>query len=202
MITPARAASDSPGVVLASGSPYRRELLARIVPAFDVAVPSIDETPQPREGAAPLAQRLARLKAEQIAEVRPAAVIIGGDQVAECEGRILGKPGSEDRAIAQLLSCAGRLLTLHTAACVIGPGGAASAAELDQTVMQFRSLSRDEIAHYVARDRPLDCAGSFRFESLGAALFSAVQTKDPTAIQGLPLLWLASVLTGFGVRIL
>jgi septum formation protein len=189
-------------VVLASGSPYRRELLARILPVFEVAVPAVDETPQAHESAAPLAQRLARLKAEQIAEARPAAVIIGADQVAECDGRILGKPGSENQAIAQLSSCSGRLLTLHTAACVIGAGGAASAAELDQTTMQFRTLTPDEITHYVTRDQPLDCAGSFRFESLGAALFSSVQTKDPTAIQGLPLIWLASVLVGFGIRIL
>ena len=165
-------------------------------------VPSVDETRQAGESAARLAQRLARLKAERVAESRPAAVVIGGDQVAECDGRILGKPGSENRAVDQLMSCAGRLLTLHTAACVVGPRGQASAAELDQTVMQFRSLSRDEILRYVARDQPIDCAGSFRFESLGAALFSAVQTKDPTAIQGLPLMWLATVLTGFGVQVL
>ncbi len=191
----------TPAVVLGSGSRYRRELLARILPAFEVVVPRVDETPHGGEDAARLAQRLARLKAENVAELRPAAIVIGGDQVAECEGRILGKPGSEDRAIGQLLGCSGKTLVLHTAACVLGPGAAAGAAELDQTIMQFRSLSRAEIVRYVARDRPLDCAGSFRFEALGAALFSTVQTRDPTAIQGLPLLWLAGVLTGFGVQV-
>lgn len=191
-----------PGLVLGSGSRYRRELLARIAPSFEVVVPSVDEAAQAGESAAQLAQRLARLKAEKVAASRPSAVIIGCDQVAECEGRLLGKPGSAACAVQQLLACSGKVLTLQTAACVIGPGGAASAAELDQTAMQLRPLAREEIERYVARDQPYDCAGSFRFESLGVALFSAVQTKDPTAIQGLPLLWLASVLTGFGIRVL
>ena len=192
----------APAVVLGSGSRYRRELLARILPAFEVVVPGVDETQQAGEPAARLAQRLARLKAERVAESRPAAVVIGSDQVAECGGRILGKPGSEVRAVEQLMSCAGRSVTLHTAACVMAPGGLDSAAELNQTVMRLRALSRDEIVRYVARDQPIDCAGSFRFESLGAALFNTVQTTDPTAIQGLPLLWLVTVLTGFGVQVL
>jgi septum formation protein len=205
MATPSTALAQTasgPAVVLGSGSRYRRELLARILPSFEVVVPTVDETPEAGESAARLAQRLARLKAERVAESRPAAVVIGGDQVAECDGRLLGKPGSEPRAVEQLMSCAGRSVTLHTAACVIAPGGQVSAAELDQTVMRLRPLSRDEIARYVTRDQPIDCAGSFRFEALGAALFSSVQTRDPTAIQGLPLLWLVTVLTGFGVRVL
>lgn len=189
-------------VVLGSGSRYRRELLARVLPRFDVVVPHVDEAPQPGEPAARLAQRLARLKAEQVAASRPGAIVIGSDQVAECDGENLGKPGSAERAIAQLQRCAGRRLILHTAVCVIGPGGGASAAHLDRTSLSFRQLTPGEIVRYVARDQPYDCAGSFKFESLGAALFSDVETRDPTAIQGLPLLWLAQALAGFGVRIL
>lgn len=189
-------------VVLGSGSRYRRELLARLLPAFDVVVPRVDETQQPGEPAAGLAERLARLKAETVAAIRPDAVVIGSDQVAECEGEVLGKPGSSERAIAQLQRCAGRRLTLHTAVCVIGPGGGGTAVHVDRTRLSFRPLTTGEIVHYVSRDEPYDCAGSFKFESLGAALFSDVETRDPTAIQGLPLLWLAQALTDFGIRIL
>ncbi len=192
---------SAPPIVLASGSAYRRELLGRVLPAFEVVVPAVDEAAQPDEPAAELAMRLAAAKAHAVASRRPDAVVIGSDQVAECEGAILGKPGSAARAIEQLRHCAGRRLVLHTAVCVIGPDGA-SRNHLDQTTLQLRALDTEAIRAYVERDRPLDCAGSFRFEALGAALFSGVETRDPTAIQGLPLLWLCGALAGFGVRLL
>jgi len=188
--------------VLGSGSRYRRELLARLLPAFDVAVPGVDEARQADEPADALARRLARRKAEAIAADRPGAVVIGSDQVAECAGRILGKPGTAERARAELAACAGRELVLHTAVCVLGPGGAPAGEHLDRTVMVFRPLDAAQIARYVERDQPLDCAGSFKFESLGAALFSEVASRDPTAIQGLPLLWLAAELARRGVGVL
>lgn len=191
-----------PPVVLGSGSRYRRELLARLLPAFDVAVPGVDEARQADEPADALARRLARRKAEAIAADRPGAVVIGSDQVAECAGRILGKPGTAERARAELAACAGRELVLHTAVCVLGPGGAPAGEHLDRTVMVFRPLDAAQIARYVERDQPLDCAGSFKFESLGAALFSEVASRDPTAIQGLPLLWLAAELARRGVGVL
>jgi septum formation protein len=189
-------------VVLGSGSRYRRELLERLLPAFEVVVPAVDEAPRPNEGAAELAARLARLKATAVSRQRPVAVVIGSDQVAECEGRNLGKPGSADGAVSQLLSCSGRTLTLHTAVCVIGPvGTGAELSHLDRTSMQFRTLTPAIARRYVARDQPLDCAGSFRFEGLGASLFAEVWTRDPTAIQGLPLIWLTGALASFGIEI-
>lgn len=191
-----------PPVVLGSGSRYRRELLARLLPAFDVAVPGVDEARQADEPPDALARRLARRKAEAIAADRPGAVVIGSDQVAECAGRILGKPGTAERARAELAACAGRELVLHTAVCVLGPAGAPAGEHLDRTVMVFRPLDAGQIARYVERDQPLDCAGSFKFESLGAALFSEVASRDPTAIQGLPLLWLSAELARRGVGVL
>lgn len=188
-------------VVLGSASPYRRRLLARLLPDFEVLVSAIDETALTGEPGEILARRLALAKAQAVARLRPAAVIIGSDQVAECRGRILGKPGSVAAAIEQLGFCQGHRLTLHTAVSVIAPGGAIQST-LDQTGMQFRPLTRRQIERYVERDRPLDCAGSFRFESLGAALFAEVLTRDPTAIEGLPLLWLSEALGSLCVRIL
>jgi len=190
-------------VVLGSGSAYRRELLSRLLARFDVVVPAVDEAAVPGEPAPALARRLANLKAATVAAVRPDAIVIGSDQVAECAGRILGKPGSADRAREQLRLCSGHELRLHTAACMIAPGGSPPPqAHLDLTVLRFRRLSDEQIRAYVDRDQPLDCAGSFRFEALGAALFESVQTQDPTAIQGLPLLWLATALERAGVGIL
>lgn len=195
--------SVGPRVVLGSGSHYRRELLARIVNDFDVIVPAVNETPLAGEPAAELALRLARAKALAVAERRPAAAVIGSDQVAECAGRILGKPGSAAEANRQLLACSGQVLTLHTAVCLVAPGTrSASPCHRDETTLRFRTLTAAEVAAYVARDRPLDCAGSFRFESLGVVLFDEVHTRDPTAIQGLPLLWLSQALNALGVRIL
>lgn len=192
----------APAVVLGSGSRYRRELLGRILPAFEVVVPDVDEARLPGEPAAALALRLACLKAARVAAARPAAVVIGSDQVADCGGEILGKPGTAERAVAQLGRCAGRDVALHTAVCVQSPGGGPAHTHVDHTILRMHPLTRAEIEAYVRRDQPLDCAGSFRFEALGAALFGEVETRDPTAIQGLPLLWLAAVLGRCGVRVL
>lgn len=189
-------------VVLASGSRYRRELLARILPNFSVLPPAVDESAPEAEPAAVTAARLSRLKAETVARQLPEAIVIGSDQVAECNGHKLGKPGSAENAVSQLAACAGRILTLHTGVHVTGPGNRPGIAHLDQTHLEFRPLTLEEIRSYVERDRPLDCAGSFRFEALGAALFAGVQTRDPFAIEGLPLLWLTGSLIERGVRIL
>lgn len=200
---PARDPVDAqPAVVLGSGSPYRRQLLSRLLPSFEVVIPGVDETPLVGEAAQDLALRLARLKADSVADRRPAAVVIGSDQVAECGGSILGKPGTPANAEEQLRHCSGRPLTLHTAVCVHGPGRVSPQSHIDHTTLQFRPLTDAEIRAYVRRDQPLDCAGSFRFEALGAALFSGVETRDPTAIQGLPLLWLAGELARLGIHVL
>ena len=195
--------SAAPPVVLASGSPYRRELLARLLADFEVVVPAADETPHPNEAPPDLASRLAGAKALEVCRQRPAAVVIGSDQVAECGGRVLGKPVTVERAVGQLADCSGKTLTLYTAVRVVGPRGSEfELSHVDQTRLRFRELTREAIRRYVERDRPLDCAGSFRFEGLGAALFAEAQTCDPTAIQGLPLLWLAQSLERVGVRVL
>lgn len=199
--TPDHAPAE-PQVVLGSGSRYRRELLGRILPEFEVVVPGADESPRPGEAAQDLALRLACRKAEVVANQRPAALVIGSDQVAECAGQILGKPGTAERAMAQLRTCAGQPLSLYTAVCARGPGGGPIRTHVDHTTLMFRELGDAEIRRYVQRDQPLDCAGSFRIEALGAALFSEVITRDPTAIQGLPLLWLSGALSELGVRII
>jgi septum formation protein len=113
----------------------------------------------------------------------------------------MGKPGTTERAVAQLLACSSQEILLHTAVCVLGPGQLVS-THRDDTRLTFRTLRQDEISRYVEREQPLDCAGSFKIEGLGIALFSAVQTADPTAIQGLPLIWLAACLERHGVAVL
>jgi septum formation protein len=193
---------STPPVVLGSGSPYRRALLARLLQHFEVVVPAVAEERRSGEDAAALAARLALAKATAVASMRPGAVVIGSDQVAECEGEIMTKPGTAERALLQLGRCSGRELILHTAVCVLPADGGAGETHVDRTVLRFRSLSSAEISRYVERDQPLDCAGSFRFESLGAALFTDVQTADPTAIEGLPLLWLAGALMRAGVPVI
>ncbi len=201
--TEAPAARTDTPIVLGSGSAYRRALLARLLPQFEVVVPAVDETPRPLETAEELAPRLARAKALEVSRLRPSAVVIASDQVAECGGQLLGKPGSVERAVSQLGSCSGQALTLHTAVCVYAPReGGLELHHLDRTRLKFRALTPEVIRRYVERDRPLDCAGSFRFEGLGAALFTEVQTRDPTAIQGLPLLWLAQALERLEIPVL
>lgn len=199
---PASTPTAPPAVILASGSAYRRELLQRLVPHFEVARPDVDESPLPGEDCGALADRLALLKARLVASRHPDGIVIGSDQVADLDGRALGKPGSAQRAIEQLLACSGRTLVLHTAVCVVAPGGRAVHIHRDQTRLAFRPLTQETAARYVARDQPLDCAGSFKFEAAGIALFSRVETADPTAIQGLPLIWLSECLAALGVAII
>lgn len=194
--------SAAPPLVLGSSSRYRRELLARLLPHFEIVAPQVDETRLAGEAGAALATRLAAAKAAAVAALRPEAVVIGSDQVAECDGEILGKPGSVDNAVRQLLRSSGKALTLHTAVCVRAPGRAVGDAHLDRTLLHFHVLTPGAVARYVERDQPLDCAGGFRFEALGAALFREVDTRDPTAIQGLPLLWVAGALARAGIAVL
>jgi septum formation protein len=172
-------------LILASTSAYRRELLARLGLDFETARPEVDETPRPGEAPVDLAQRLALAKAEAVAALGPAWVI-GSDQVAELDGNPLGKPGAREPAIAQLQAMSGRIVTFRTGVCVSGHGRRQLA--LDTTVVRFRSLTHHEIARYVDREQPFDCAGSFKSEGLGITLFDAIETRDPTALVGLPLI--------------
>ena len=184
-------------LVLASTSAYRRELLARLRLPFRVDRPEVDETPRPGEAPAALAVRLAEAKARAVAARHPEAWVIGSDQVAELDGRPLGKPGDRATAVAQLERAAGRVVPFHTAFCVVGPGGVAM-PHLDRTEVRFRTLARVEVERYVDAEQPFDCAGAFKCEGLGIALFEAIRSDDPTALVGLPLIALAKALRSAG----
>ena len=188
----------APALILASTSVYRRALLDRLGLPFAVARPEVDETPLPGETPEAMVVRLARAKAEAVGGAN--AWAIGSDQTAELDGRPLGKPGTVGNAIAQLAAMSGREVRFLTAVCVAGPDGRRHEA-LDVTVVRFRTLAADEIARYVERERPLDCAGSFKSEGLGIALFEAIENRDPTALIGLPLIATARLLreAGFAV---
>lgn len=190
-------------LVLASGSRYRRELLARLGRPYRSISPDIDENPLPGERPAALAARLAHEKARAIADRAPGSVVIGSDQVAELDGIALGKPGDAPTARRQLGACAGRAVSFHTALCVLDTraGGNHRYEHMDRTTVVFRSIDAGEIARYVDREQPFDCAGSFRCEGLGIALFERIETTDPTALIGLPLIALARLLREAGVDV-
>lgn len=191
-----------PRIVLASQSPYRRELLGRLLSGFEVLAPRVDETRTPGEPPRDLALRLARLKAQAGARLAPGSLVIGSDQVAALGDETLGKPGTPDRAVNQLLQCSGRLVEFHTAVCVAGPGDDTELSHVDTTRVQFRALTRQEAERYVAADQPLDCAGSFKAERRGVLLLDSIESGDPTAIQGLPLIWVGRALRSRGVALL
>lgn len=191
-----------PRVVLASQSPYRRELLGRLLSGFEVLAPRVDEARRPGEAPRDLAQRLARLKAAAGGRLAPGSLVIGSDQVAALGDETLGKPGTPDRAVDQLLRCSGRLVEFHTAVCVAGPGEEPELVHTDTTRVRFRALTRPEAERYVAADEPLDCAGSFKAERRGVLLLTSIESLDPTAIQGLPLIWLGQALQSRGVVLL
>jgi len=190
-------------LVLASTSRYRRELLARLVPSFRVQASNVDEAALPGESPFELARRLALAKARAVAVECGAALVIGSDQVAEIDGRALGKPGSIDAAHEQLATCSGREVDFHTALCIIDTraGDGAVHSAVDRTRVVFRKLDAATIKRYVEREQPLDCAGSFKCEGLGIALFERIETLDPTALVGLPLIALACLLRECGMEI-
>ncbi|ODS64712.1 MAG: septum formation protein Maf [Arenimonas sp. SCN 70-307] len=185
-------------LVLASTSRYRRELLERLALPFAVDRPEVDETPRPGEAPARLAVRLAEAKARAVAAHHPGAWVIGSDQVAERGGDPVGKPGDRAGAIAQLTAASGGEQRFHTAFCVLRQGEPRMLEGLDLTVVRFRILSGEEIARYVDAEQPFDCAGSFKCEGLGITLFEAIETRDPTALVGLPLIALSAALRAAG----
>lgn len=190
-------------VLLASGSAYRRELLGRLLPSFDWCAPDVDERRMPDEPPAMLAARLARLKADAgMALKGPGMIVIGSDQVAALGDQVLGKPGNARNAMAQLLACSGRAVRFYTAVCVIAAAGEPVETHTDLTTVRFRSLDEDLISGYLERDQPFDCAGSFKAERLGVMLMESMENQDPTAIQGLPLIWLAGCLRRMGVSLI
>lgn len=187
----------APRLVLASTSRYRRELLARLRLPFDIAAPGVEESPRPGESPQALTRRLAFDKAMAIAGRRPDTWVIGSDQLAELAGAALGKPGTRDAAVAQLASMSGREVVFRTAVSLVHGDGRRFDAE-DATRVRFRSLSAGEIARYVDAEQPFDCAGSFKSEGLGIALFDAIESSDPTALVGLPLIATARLLREAG----
>jgi septum formation protein len=188
-----------PTLYLASTSPYRRQLLERLAIPFSAVVPGVDEERLAEEDSAALATRLAAAKAAAVAARHPGAVVIGSDQVATTpEGLILGKPGSVERAVEQLLAASGRAVVFLTAVAVVRADGSIE-THTDRTTAVFRTLSEAEVRRYIDLDRPLDCAGSFRSEALGAALLERVDNQDPTGLIGLPLVWLAGALRRAGL---
>lgn len=188
-------------VILASSSKYRHELLSRLVTGFRAFSPDVAEAEFHSlcQTSEQLASRLAYEKAIEISRRFPNAVVIGSDQLVDIDGQVLGKPGTTDAAISQLLTMSGRSHRLLTAVCVLGPERKTEFR--DETRMSMRALTRDDAERYVERDQPLDCAGSYRIESCGIALFDRVETEDFTAIMGLPLIRLAQVLREFGIAI-
>ena len=191
-----------PRVLLASQSPYRGELLGRLLDAFGCFTPDVDESPLPGEPPEALAQRLARLKAGAGAANAPGTVVIGSDQVAALGTQKLGKPGTVERAVRQLLQCSGQVVEFHTAVCILRPDSGDLLEHLDTTRVRFRNLSEADARRYVEADQPLDCAGSFKAERRGVILLESIDSRDPTAIQGLPLIWVADALRQCGVQII
>jgi len=189
------------GLILASTSPYRRSLLERLPIPFECVAPRTDESPTAGEAPAQLALRLARLKAEAVAAQQPGSVVIGSDQVAVRGDERLGKPGSAELCRQQLRQSSGQEVQFLTAVHLIdGPHGRVE-SHIDRTTVRFRELSTAEIERYVAADNPLDCAGGFKAESLGIALFERIESEDPTGLTGLPLIWVCAALRRAGISV-
>jgi septum formation protein len=189
-------------IILASTSPYRRRLLERLQLSIRCMAPEIAENSISGESPAAMAQRLALLKAQAIAQQYPSAIVIGSDQVAEIDGAILGKPGSFDRAQEQLRSSSGRVVQFYTAVALVGLDRGVERLHVEPFKVRFRMLNNIQIANYLRREQPYDCAGSFKIEGLGIALFEALTGNDPTSLEGLPLLKLTELFTEVGVDIL
>ena len=186
-------------LTLASGSPYRRELLSRLRLPFEVQVPDIDESPHPREAPETLARRLARAKAMAVANASPDSVVIGSDQVATLDGHTpIGKPGTLEAARRQLAAASGRTMRFYTAFAVFAPQREPLEGCVTVSV-DFRHLDEGEIDRYLALEQPFDCAGAAKCEGLGIALLERIRTDDPTALIGLPLILVADALRQIGL---
>lgn len=188
-------------LVLGSTSRYRRELLQRLGLPFDVVGPHVDETPQPNEAPAALAQRLALAKAQAVAAQRPEAIVIGSDQVADLHGQPLGKPGTHERAVAQLRQMSGQTVLFQTAVAVVCAATGLAACELAVVRVVFRDLTDAEIERYLRAEQPYDCAGSAKSEGLGITLLDHIDNDDPTALIGLPLIRTARLLRLAGLQL-
>ena len=189
-------------LVLGSTSPYRRELLARLRIPFEVAAPEVDETPLTGESPRALAERLALVKARVVASAFPHAVVIGADQVADLNGLPLGKPGDHPRAVAQLRQMRGQTVIFQTAVAVVCLESGFEQTGLAAVAVRFRDLSDHEIENYLRAEQPYDCAGSAKSEGLGIALLESIDSDDPTALVGLPLIRTCKMIQAAGVHLL
>lgn len=195
-----RISVDQP-LILASGSSYRAALLARLALPFVAEVSQVDETPLPGETPIALAERLAEAKARVVARRHPGHWVLGSDQVVACGSAILGKPGTRERAIAQLRAQSGRTVEFITAVALVHDGEAAALRHVDCTRVRFRTLGDAEILRYVDAEPALDCAGSFKSEGLGIALVEAIESEDATGLVGLPLIAVRRLLADAGCAI-
>lgn len=186
-------------LILGSTSRYRRELLERLATPFEIAAPAVDETPAPGESPRGLALRLALAKAHAVAALHPEAVVIGSDQVADLAGQPLGKPGTHDRAVVQLRQMSGQTVVFQTAVAVVCQASGFEQVDVAPVQVRFRALSDAEIERYLRAEQPYDCAGSAKSEGLGIALLDAIESDDPTALIGLPLIRTCRMLRAAGL---
>lgn len=191
--------ADIPELILASGSPWRRQLLDRLGLPYRAVAPDVDETPRPGETPADLVHRLAEAKARAIFERHPDAVVIGSDQVAELDGEVIGKPGSRRAAIEQLRRQSGRRVVFHTGVALFAPGRNAPLVECIPVTTIFRALTDAEIERYVDAEDVTATAGSIKSEGLGIALVESITSDDPTALVGLPLITVRRMLAEVGI---
>lgn len=189
---------SAPGIVLASSSAYRRGLLDRFLSEYETVSPDVDESNQ--DGLEPdaLAQYLARKKAEAGSAAARDSLIVGADQLAVLDGQVLGKPGGHQKAVEQLLAASGKTVLFLTAVCVLDPVSRKRYEHVDHTTVRFREFDRRLAEAYLRLDEPYDCAGSFKLEGAGFLLFESVRTDDPTALIGLPMIWVADRLLALG----
>jgi septum formation protein len=185
-------------ILLASSSRYRQGLLDRFLDDYQTVTPAIDESALDGEEPAAMAARLARQKAEAVSSASRDALVIGADQLAVLDGVVLGKPGEHQRAVEQLLAASGRSVTFLTAVCVLDSTSRRRYEHVDVTTVRFRQFDRRLADAYLHHDEPYDCAGSFKIEGAGFVLFESVSTDDPTALIGLPMIWLAGTLQELG----
>ena len=193
--------TTSRALILGSTSRYRRELLERLRLPFDVVNPQVDETPLVSESPHDLAWRLALAKAHAVARLYPEAVVLGSDQVADLDGVPLGKPGSHDNATVQLRQMRGRTVVFQTAVAVVCHASAFEQTRLASVRVRFRDLDDEDIEHYLQTEQPYDCAGSAKSEGLGIGLLASIDSDDPTALIGLPLIRTCDLLRAAGIRL-
>lgn len=189
---------SAPDILLASSSPYRRGLLDRFLAEFEAVSPDVDESNDAGLEPDELARHLARVKAEAVSASSRNALIIGADQLAVLDGRVLGKPGNHQKAVEQLLAASGKSVKFLTAVCMLDPVTRKRYEHTDETIVQFREFDRRLAEAYLRLDEPYDCAGSFKLEGAGFLLFESVKTDDPTALVGLPMIWISDRLLELG----